>query len=193
MGNAGCCAAEDGSGERSLIVRRTRRCVHVVIRDRDDRFDRRGDRNDRGRAAIAKIVRSVSVVTWATWGCLALKSVAIAACRCVISLARSPMKAISAAVTSVTSELFASRSTIELPKGCRAKCCGTFSYPYPEQADRTCSCWAMRSRAPNVVAAVGVAKAAVASAASVVKAAVASVANVVKAVVVKDVVSRRTS
>lgn len=47
----------------------------------------------------------------------------------------------------------------------------------------------MRSRAPNVVAAVSVAKAAVASAASVVKAAVASVANVVKAVVVKDVVS----
>lgn len=47
----------------------------------------------------------------------------------------------------------------------------------------------MRSRAPNVVAAVSVAKAAVASAASVVKAVVASVANVVKAVVVKDVVS----
>ncbi|SQC14648.1 Uncharacterised protein [Klebsiella pneumoniae] len=47
----------------------------------------------------------------------------------------------------------------------------------------------MRSRAPNVVAAVSVAKAAVASAASVVKAAVASVANVAKAVVVKDVVS----
>lgn len=47
----------------------------------------------------------------------------------------------------------------------------------------------MRSRAPNVVAAVSVAKAAVASAASVVKVAVASVANVVKAVVVKDVVS----
>lgn len=41
----------------------------------------------------------------------------------------------------------------------------------------------MRSRAPNVVAAVSVAKAAVASAASVVKAAVASVANVVKDVV----------
>ena len=45
----------------------------------------------------------------------------------------------------------------------------------------------MRSRAPNVVAAVSVAKAAVALAASVVKAAVASVANVVKAVVVKEV------
>lgn len=41
----------------------------------------------------------------------------------------------------------------------------------------------MRSRAPNVVAAVSVAKAAVALAASVVKAAVASVANVVKDVV----------
>ena len=45
----------------------------------------------------------------------------------------------------------------------------------------------MRSRAPNVVAAVSVAKAAVALAASVVKAAVASVANVVKAVVTSAV------
>ncbi|CDQ16423.1 hypothetical protein KQQSB11_380434 [Klebsiella quasipneumoniae subsp. quasipneumoniae] len=47
----------------------------------------------------------------------------------------------------------------------------------------------MRSRAPNVVAAVNVVKAVVASAVSVVKAVVASVASVVKVVVVMVVVS----
>ena len=47
----------------------------------------------------------------------------------------------------------------------------------------------MRSRAPNVVAAVNVVKVVVASAVSVVKAVVASVASVVKVVVVMVVVS----
>ncbi len=116
-------------GERSLI-RRTRRCVHVV--------------NSAivtivstvvatvmiaARAAIAKIVRSVSVVTWVTWSCIALKWVAMTALKCVISLARSPMKAISAAVTSVTSSCSLLTPPLSCRKGCRAKCCSTLLVP----------------------------------------------------------------
>lgn len=117
-------------GERSLIVppdapMRPRR----EFRDRDDRFDRRGDRNDRGPRGDREDRRSVSVVTWVTWSCIALKWVAMTALKCVISLARSPMKAISAAVTSVTSSCSLLTPPLSCRKGCRAKCCSTLLVP----------------------------------------------------------------
>jgi ATP-dependent RNA helicase DeaD len=117
-------------GERSLIVppdapMRPKR----EFRDRDDRFERRGDRNDRARVAIAKIVRSVSVVTLAIWNCIALKWAAMTALKFVISLARSLTKAISAAVTSVTSSCSVLTPPSNCRKACRAKCCSTLLVP----------------------------------------------------------------
>ncbi len=68
------------------------------------------------RAAIAKIVRSVSVVTWATWSCIALKWAAMTALKCHIVGAIANEGDISSRYIG-NIKLFASHSTIELPKG----------------------------------------------------------------------------